>query len=191
MTADRLSPRRDRILAAAGQEFARHGYAGARVERIAAGAGVNKQLLFHYFGSKGGLHRAVLKSLLEQSSGTPSAATPMAPMERLRDLAAHLAATIEAHPPLLGLLTSATYDRDVADLADDWRERVKWNTRQILQDGQKAGYVRDDADVDATAEVVVGAMLGSMAAGDQKSASRRNSYQETLLKMVVDYCAWR
>jgi AcrR family transcriptional regulator len=190
MMADSARPRRDRILAAAGQEFANHGYAGARVERIAAAAGVNKQLLFHYFGSKSGLHRAVLKTLLEHSTGPPPA-TPKAPVERLRDLAAHLAATIEAHPALLGLLASPTHDQEVGALADDWRARIKRNARQILQDGQRAGYVRDDADIDAIAQVVVGAMLGWMAADDQKIAGRRNSYQETLLKMVMDYCAWR
>lgn len=49
-----------RLLAAATAEFAAHGIAGARVERIAAAARANKQLIYAYFGSKDGLFDAAL-----------------------------------------------------------------------------------------------------------------------------------
>jgi AcrR family transcriptional regulator len=49
-----------RLLKAATKEFAAHGIAGARVERIAAQAGANKQLIYAYFGSKDGLFDAAL-----------------------------------------------------------------------------------------------------------------------------------
>jgi TetR/AcrR family transcriptional regulator len=48
---------RARILDAATEEFAAHGYAGARVADIAARAGVNQQLIAYYFDSKQGLYR--------------------------------------------------------------------------------------------------------------------------------------
>jgi TetR/AcrR family transcriptional regulator len=48
---------RDRIIAAAVEEFAAKGYAGARVSEIAARATVNKQLISYYFGGKEGLYR--------------------------------------------------------------------------------------------------------------------------------------
>ena len=51
---------RERLLAAASDEFARHGVAGARVDRIAQAAGANKQLIYAYFNSKDGLFNAVL-----------------------------------------------------------------------------------------------------------------------------------
>lgn len=57
-----------RILAAAEESFAKHGLAGARTDRIAALAGVNKALLYYYFGSKRNLYRAVLRNLLDQVS---------------------------------------------------------------------------------------------------------------------------
>jgi len=191
MTSGRTIPRRDRILAAAGVEFARHGYAGARVERIAAAAGVNKQLLFHYFGSKNGLHRASLRSLLEHPSGSPPPHLKAPPLEGLRELASHLSATAEAHPALLALLASPEDDQATVTMTSEWRGRAKRQARQILADGQRAGYVRDDADVDVIAEVIVGAMLGWAAAGDQTTAGRRESYRDTMLKMVMDYCAWK
>jgi TetR/AcrR family transcriptional regulator len=49
------------ILAAAEQAFATAGPAGARIDDIAATAGVNKALLYYYFKSKGGLYEAVLE----------------------------------------------------------------------------------------------------------------------------------
>jgi TetR/AcrR family transcriptional regulator len=49
------------ILAAAEQVFAKAGQAGARIDEIAATAGVNKALLYYYFKSKGGLYEAVME----------------------------------------------------------------------------------------------------------------------------------
>ena len=51
---------RERILDAALEEFAAHGYAGARVEAIARRAGLNKQLISHHFGGKRALYQAVM-----------------------------------------------------------------------------------------------------------------------------------
>lgn len=60
---------RARILSAARREFAAKGIAGARVDAIAKRAGVNKRMLYHYFGSKDGLFQAVLlRTLAERLS---------------------------------------------------------------------------------------------------------------------------
>jgi TetR/AcrR family transcriptional regulator len=52
---------RRKLLAAAKMEFANKGLAGARVNAIAARARLNKQLVYHYFGSKEKLYVAVLE----------------------------------------------------------------------------------------------------------------------------------
>ncbi|MGA2852807.1 MAG: efflux RND transporter periplasmic adaptor subunit [Verrucomicrobiota bacterium] len=52
---------RERILAAALKEFAAKGFAGARVDFIARRAAINKRMLYHYFGNKEGLFKAVLR----------------------------------------------------------------------------------------------------------------------------------
>ena len=54
---------REAILEAAEEVFAREGFDGARIDTIAAEAGYNKSLLFHYFGGKEGLYRAIVKKL--------------------------------------------------------------------------------------------------------------------------------
>jgi TetR/AcrR family transcriptional regulator len=58
------SPSRASILRAAERTFAEAGLSGARVDQIAARAGVNKALLYYYFRSKEGLYRAVLEAQL-------------------------------------------------------------------------------------------------------------------------------
>jgi TetR/AcrR family transcriptional regulator len=52
---------RSAILAAARIEFSTKGLLGARVNEIAQRAGVNKQLLYYYFGNKEDLYRAALE----------------------------------------------------------------------------------------------------------------------------------
>jgi AcrR family transcriptional regulator len=53
----------DRILEAAIEEFVEHGLAGARVDRIAERAAVNKALLYRHFGSKEGLFDAAIRAM--------------------------------------------------------------------------------------------------------------------------------
>jgi AcrR family transcriptional regulator len=66
---------KQKILDAAAVTFARDGFAGARVDRIAAAAGLNKRLLYHYVGAKAELLRAVLsreaRQLADRSLADP------------------------------------------------------------------------------------------------------------------------
>jgi TetR/AcrR family transcriptional regulator len=56
----------ERILKAAMREFAKYGFAGARVERILKRADVSPRSLYYHFGSKRGLYDAVRERLREQ-----------------------------------------------------------------------------------------------------------------------------
>ncbi|GAB3280169.1 TetR family transcriptional regulator [Actinocorallia lasiicapitis] len=59
---------KDALLKAARAEFAEMGVAGARVDRIAARAGVNKERIYGYFGSKDKLFDAVMQQVLDELS---------------------------------------------------------------------------------------------------------------------------
>ncbi|WP_024518542.1 TetR family transcriptional regulator [Bradyrhizobium sp. Tv2a-2] len=67
-TVQRRNPEatRRKLLVAARHEFAASGLAGARVDEIAARAGVNKQLVYHYFGDKDAIYLAVLEWVYEE-----------------------------------------------------------------------------------------------------------------------------
>jgi AcrR family transcriptional regulator len=62
VTRDADATRR-RLLEAATEEFAQHGIAGARVDRIAAASTSNKAQIYHYFSSKDGLFDAVFTAM--------------------------------------------------------------------------------------------------------------------------------
>lgn len=68
--ADRADQTRGRILDAATQEFSANGLAGARTERIAEAAGVNKALLYYYFRSKDALYAAALEAMADRISAS-------------------------------------------------------------------------------------------------------------------------
>ena len=77
---------RVRILRAARREFVRKGFAGARVDAIARAASVNKRMLYHYFGNKEALFRAILRegiaTNLDLVAAAPADRKPIAEEER-------------------------------------------------------------------------------------------------------------
>jgi AcrR family transcriptional regulator len=89
---------RQRLIAAALDEFSAKGYAGARVKDIAARAGLNPQLITYYFGGKSGLYRALQERWEDLERGF---ADPGVPLDEL--LARYLAAALD-EPQLTRLL---------------------------------------------------------------------------------------
>jgi AcrR family transcriptional regulator len=67
---------RARIIEAATEEFAAHGLAGARVERIARRAQVSKQLLYHHYGDKKQLFGEVLHRMVVETSALLASPPP-------------------------------------------------------------------------------------------------------------------
>ncbi len=68
-TVDRgTTQTRDAILAAALDEFAEMGFAGARIENIARRSGINKSLIYRYFVDKPGLFQEALRELFVNRS---------------------------------------------------------------------------------------------------------------------------
>lgn len=85
---DQLAGTRARLLAAARDEFAAHGMGGARVGRIAEQAGVSKERIYGYFGSKEKLFAAVISEALTEHAELlgPPAGDPAEYAGRIYDL---------------------------------------------------------------------------------------------------------
>jgi AcrR family transcriptional regulator len=187
-----------RIVAAARDEFARRGFDGARVERIARQAGVNKQLLFYYYHSKRGLFHAVLSGgaqELEQaltrstSGGVSGGAGGGGPLERLRSTLAAQFDFLAANPDLVTLLTQTgrSHARPFAPAIN--------RLVVLLAEGQGLGEVRDDVDphlVAAQALVLMVAYLGlepliaasaAHLGGDEPALARR--WKEAAVRLVI------
>jgi TetR/AcrR family transcriptional regulator len=106
----RVSP--DRILAAAAAEFAARGFDGARVDRIARRARVNKAMLYYHFGSKQRLYRVLLHGMFTHAAERlrAIAAEPLPSAEKVDAAIAGLAQVIREHPVLPAIMM-----REVAD----------------------------------------------------------------------------
>jgi TetR/AcrR family transcriptional regulator len=144
---------RARILEAAKAEFAECGYAGSRIARIARQAGVNKQLLYYYFGSKAGLHEAAC---------APQADTSTAP-ERLRHLVDRLLSRLRAHPEVVSLLVdrqrSQSGETAAREFAGNWVQELA----TAISDGQGQGYFGDRVNPAAVAGKVLVLCVGYLA----------------------------
>lgn len=64
------SESQSRILAAARTEFAAHGKAGGRIDRIAAKAGVNKAMIYYHYNSKDNLYLEAVLSVIVSAQST-------------------------------------------------------------------------------------------------------------------------
>jgi len=95
-----------RILDAARTVFIRRGSGGARMQEIAAEAGVNQALLHYYFGTKDGLALAVFReSAAQLFPGILRILASDAPIEaRVEQVVHHYIDTLRAHPFLPGFV---------------------------------------------------------------------------------------
>lgn len=75
---------RNKIVAAARAEFAARGYSGARMEQIADRAGINKELIYHYFRGKEHLFEEVRSE--QRADARAGNAIPQSPLvDRAQD----------------------------------------------------------------------------------------------------------
>src|SRR3954464_9982940 len=137
-----------KLLVAARREFAAQGLAGARVDEIAERAGVNKQLVYHYFGDKDALYLAVLECVYEeiraQERKLNLAALP--PQQAIQKLIESSFDHLAAHPDFIVLLNDenrggARHVRGSQKLEAMHSPLVSMVSK-ILGEGVKAGTFR-------------------------------------------------
>lgn len=154
----RSPPAPARLLDAALAEFAAHGRAGARTQRIALAAGVNKQLIHYYFRTKDGLHAAVLEHAAEAVAGALGRLplVGLTAVERLRRLVRGQFDFLLEHPEHTRLLVRAND-------AGTWADQAVRPVADLLRDGQATGFFRDDLDAESHARMALLLTLGYFA----------------------------
>jgi TetR/AcrR family transcriptional regulator len=137
---------RDRLLAAAREEFSARGFDGAKVDRIARQARVNKAMLYYHFKSKRELYLTILR---EQFSAVASAVAvvreePGAPDELLRRYIQTIATVAFARPhfPPMWLREIAEGGRHLDASVIGELRRVLEVLAGILNDGRASGVFR-------------------------------------------------
>lgn len=143
---------RARILAAATQEFARHGLAGARGDRIARAARSSERMVYYYFGSKEGLYRAVLEAayLSLQQAERSVHLNDLPPVRALDEFCRFVWRYYLDHPEFIGLVNDENRHRAqhlkrsprLSDLVSPIVELL----RGLLARGERAGVFRRGID---------------------------------------------
>ena len=141
-----------KILDAATEEFANHGYGGARMERISRRARTVDRMLYYYFGSKEKLFRAVLEGAYEQFGRAEEqlslADTP--PVEGMRELIAFTWDYYCLHPEFIRLLNSENQHRGQHLKKSSRVSQLSFpllsTLRDLLDRGAKEGIFRSDVD---------------------------------------------
>lgn len=99
---------RARILAAATEEFARYGLAGARGDRVARAARSSERMVYYYFGSKEKLFRAALEAayLSLQEAERSVHLEDLAPERALDEFCRFVWRYYLDHPEFIGLVNT-------------------------------------------------------------------------------------
>jgi AcrR family transcriptional regulator len=143
---------RSEILDVATSEFADRGYAGARVDEIAAKTSTTKRMIYYYFGGKEQLYVAVLERAysrirsLEQQLDVEH----LDPVQAVRELAGLTFDHHEAHPEFIRLVSIENIHRAehiarskaLSGLANPVLDVLD----RILERGWDAELFRDDVD---------------------------------------------
>lgn len=140
------------LVQAAVEEFSRNGFAGARVDEIARAAGVNKQLVYHYFESKQGLYLVALESVYAQIREKEQALSlgALEPVEAMSQLIGFSFDYLAEHPEFIALLTDENRNQGQHILASDRLKRMHSPFIEMLEStlerGVAQGVFRRDID---------------------------------------------
>jgi TetR/AcrR family transcriptional regulator len=138
----------DRILLQALQLFSSKGYDATSVREICEAAGITKPTLYHFFGSKEGVYRALVDGSLEEFRRDLLAQiqAPGAAGDRLKRVARRYFENVRAHRELmrfvLGLIHHPPSSAPVTDFRRFYEELVRLIAR-VVEEGVKEGTLSE------------------------------------------------
>ena len=134
---------RQRVFDAAAAEFARCGYAGANVDRIARAARLNKAMIYYHFKSKAALYREILRDMFGavRAAVADVEASGASPDDKIRRYVEAIAAAAEARPhfPPIWMREIAEGGEHVDAATLGYVRDVLAALVRIIEDGKRAG----------------------------------------------------
>ena len=131
------------MFAAAADEFAARGYAGANMDRIARAARLNKAMIYYHFGSKAALYRAILRDMFDAVAVRVEAvaASADAADDKVRRFVEAIADEAEARPhfPPIWLREVAEGGEHVDTATLQYARSVLAALARIIEQGRAAG----------------------------------------------------
>ncbi len=194
------------ILTVATREFADQGYAGARINTIAAKTSTTKRMIYYYFGGKEQLYIAVLEAAYNRIRGLEQAldVEHLDPVEAIQELAGLTFDHHEAHPEFVRLVSIENIHRAahiarstvLSGLANPAMDVLD----TILRRGRAARLFRDDVDALDVHQLISAFCIfrianrhtfGAIFGRDMLEATRRDQQRSMLTDMVVAFLTAR
>jgi AcrR family transcriptional regulator len=184
---------RESLLAAAAEEFARNGLKGTRIREIVQRSGVNERMIYHHFGSKEGLFRAVIQREIDGMGDAwqdmLTKAGQMEPYEGMRLAFEAMFDVVHGRPLLVSLA--------IQEAVGGWgvrpplpADRLPGQLRDLHERGVKAGVFRDGVAFEvlyATAAVTLMAVPGMAGRIPAVLAGRdMNQLRDQLVGLLLD-----
>jgi TetR/AcrR family transcriptional regulator, upper aerobic nicotinate degradation pathway regulator len=141
---------REAILRAATKVFARHGFAGGRIEQISKAAKSHDRMIYYYFGSKEGLFIAVIEDTYRRFNEAEQALAldETQPLQSLQAVIGFIWTYYQKNPEFITLLNSENLlrGRHIAKSARarDYSSPALAITDRVLQAGIAQGLFRAD-----------------------------------------------
>jgi AcrR family transcriptional regulator len=193
---------RNEILETATHEFAAHGYAGARVDDMAARMRTTKRMIYYYFGSKEQLFIAVLERAYTaiRRAEREVDVDGFDPASAIRRLAELTFDHHESHPEFIRLVSIENIHRAehmakspaIAELGSPAIDLLA----RILERGRAEGVFRSDIDA-VDLHMMISAFcvfrvanrhtFGTLFDRDLTDPELREHYRTMLGDMIVDY----
>src|SRR2546428_11116203 len=190
----RPEPSRKQLMSAAIDGFARLGYQGTSIDRIARDAGVTKGAVYYLFRDKeellfaavkdqvGGFERDVLRA-------TAPAQDALTALRRVVD-ACFFHATVSNHRRFIITLMIEALDTNPR-LSGEFRDilrRMRTFLRDVIVRGQQRGQLRPDVSPEAVAAVIAGGIIGGE--GQHYQDPEEIDLRRVLDTLVEQVIAW-
>jgi len=141
---------REAILRAATKVFAKHGFAGGRIEQISKAAKSYDRMIYYYFGSKEGLFIAVIEDTYRRFNEAEQALAldVSRPVEALTTVIRFVWGYYQQHPEFITLLNTENLYRGKhiarSARAREYSSPVIAVTDAVLRSGAEQGLFRQD-----------------------------------------------
>ncbi|MEQ7125682.1 TetR/AcrR family transcriptional regulator [Actinopolymorpha sp. B11F2] len=178
------------ILRAALDLFVERGIEGMSIEQVAKRAGVGKLTVYRRWSSKETLAAHAIEQMIEEHGDWPTnaeleRADPQQLLESTLDASAELAASHEFRALVARILGSSVSHPSL--MATYWKHYIlprRKAASAMLEQGQRAGTVPPDADLDVLIDMMAGAVVYRVLQPDPPDATEMRRYLEEIYRRI-------
>jgi AcrR family transcriptional regulator len=183
--------RREAILDAALEVFARRGYNGSSIDEIANTAGVSKALIYEHFDSKAELHKALLERNRDELLGRVFEAIEglESPEERLRAGHEAFLSFVEERRDSWRMLFLNPGDPEAIRTVESLQAQVREITAQLIAEHAPPKSPIAGATVEVASEMLAEQLVGSVRALAAWWDRHRDVPRAEILEALMDF-AW-